>query len=144
MSGSAISARDFIPHRSPIVFIDTLVEVEDGAAVSSFTVPKSSPYLDGEGRLMPEALLEIMAQCFAAGAGRKAAETGQPVIWGYLAAIRDMQVHADIFAGDILRAEAGCPMSIGSLHVVDCRVLRGEVCVASGQLKIFIPEGHEP
>jgi predicted hotdog family 3-hydroxylacyl-ACP dehydratase len=67
---------------------------------------------------MPEALLEVMAQCFAAGAGLQAASAGQEISWGYLAAVRDMWVHATVFSGDTLHAEAKHRMSVGPLHIV--------------------------
>ena len=143
MPDMAIPAHDLIPHRPPIVFIDRVTGAADSRVTSSFTVPGASPYLDREGRLMPEALLEVMAQCFAAGAGLQAAGAGQEISWGYLAAVRDMRVHAAVFSGDTLHAEAEHRMSVGPLHIVDCRVLRDGMPVAGAQLKIFIPEDRE-
>lgn len=140
----AIPAHDLIPHRPPIVFIDRVTGTADSCVTSSFTVPGDSPYLDNVGRLMPEALLEVMAQCFAAGAGLQAASAGQEISWGYLAAVRDMWVYATVFSGDTLHAEAKHRMSVGPLHIVDCRVLRDGIAIASAQLKIFIPEDREP
>lgn len=140
MAAPVTPARDVIPHRPPIVFIDGVSVAEDGPVTSTFTVPEASPYLDGEGRLLPEAMLEVMAQCFAAGAGLRAARAGQDISWGYLAAVKDLRIHAAAFSGDALQAEAEHRMSVGPLHIVDCRVLRDGICIASAQLKIFIPE----
>lgn len=137
---SPLPALDCIPHRPPIVFIDCVTGAEGFSASSRFTVPADSPYVDEKGRLMPEAMLEVMAQCFAAGAGMQAAEAGRSITWGYLAAIKDLRIPAPVFAGDELHAEAAHSMSVGPLHVLDCRVLRGEAVVASAQLKIFVPE----
>ena len=55
-----------------------------------------------------------------------------------------MRVHATVFSGDTLHAEAKHRMSVGPLHIVDCRVLRNGIAIASAQLKIFIPEDREP
>ncbi|MBQ4616127.1 MAG: hypothetical protein IJB29_05390 [Mailhella sp.] len=137
---SPIPALEFIPHRPPIVFIDGVIGAEGLSASSVFRVPESSPYLDEDGRLMPEAMLEVMAQCFAAGAGMQAAEQGQRISWGYLAAVKDLRVLASVFSGDELHAEAVHSMTVGPLHVLDCRVTRGKDEVASAQLKIFVPE----
>lgn len=144
MAIPAVPVRDLIPHRPPIVFIDELTGSAGGRTTSTFTVPGDSPYLDSEGRLMPEALLEVMAQCFAAGAGLRAAEAGQETSWGYLAAVRDLRVDAAVFSGETLHAEAEYRMSVGPLHMVDCRVLRDGIRIAGAQFKIFIPENREP
>lgn len=143
MPDIAIPAHDLIPHRPPIVFIDRVTGAVDNCVTSSFTVPRDSPYLDSEGRLMPEALLEVMAQCFAAGAGLQAAGAGREISWGYLAAVRDMRIHTAVFSDDTLHAEAEHRMSVGPLHIVDCRVLRDGMPIASAQLKIFVPEDRE-
>lgn len=140
MAAPVIPAQDIIPHRPPIVFIDAVNDVEDGSVTSAFTVPEDSPYLDSDGRLMPEAILEVMAQCFAAGAGLRAARAGKDISWGYLAAVKDLRIHAAVFFGETLQTEAEHRMSVGPLHIVDCRVLRDGICIAAAQLKIFIPE----
>lgn len=137
---STIPAHDYIPHRSPILFVDWVTGANGLSADAIYTVPESSPYLDGEGRLMPEALLEIMAQCFAAGAGLQAAEIGRTLSWGYLAAVKDLRILSSVFSGDELRTEVSHSMSVGPLHVLDCRIMRGDAEVASAQLKIFVPE----
>ena len=134
-----VPSSTLIPHRPPIVFIDYVTGAESLSSSSSYTVPKGAPYVDAEGRLMPEAMVEVMAQCFAAGAGLYAKETGRMITWGYLAGIKDLKISEHVFSGDVLQASAIHSMCLGGLHVLDCRVTRGETIVASAQLKIFVP-----
>ena len=136
-----IPAADFIPHRPPIAFADFL-EGPCMPFVTAYTVPEESPYVDG-GFLIPEALLEVMAQCFAAGAGFRESQAGGSVSWGYLAGVKGFRVHAPVRSGDILRAECTVTASVGPIHVVEGEVMRGGEKIASAQIKIFIPEAAE-
>lgn len=134
------SRQPTLPHCPPIRVIDALDSADERFFSSHVTVPADSPYvMDGE--LCPEMLLEVMAQCFAAGLSRLRGpeEAGPAPSWGYLAAIRDFKVGARVRPGDILYARCELAMKVGSLWVVNGRVERDNTEIASAGFKIYVP-----
>ena len=137
-------ARQCIPHRPPIVFVDSAAETAPQVCASEYRVPPGTPYTDGSGKLLPEAMLEVMAQCFAACTGMEAMKQGKEVTRGYLAGIKGFRVHSTASVGDLLHAECSIRASIGGVHAVSCTVWRGDDAVAEADLKIFIPDAGDP
>ena len=133
---------DFIPHRLPIRFVDELADAGHPFR-TRYTVPAESPYV-ADGALMPEALLEIMAQCFAAGAGYRVKSAGREVSWGYLAAVKHFRVLGQAVSGDVLEASCTITASVGPIHVVEAEVHREGSLLASAQIKIFTPDDIPP
>ncbi|WP_418765222.1 hypothetical protein [Mailhella sp.] len=129
-----------LPHLPPIRMIDALDEADDERFASHVTIPQDSPYVTS-GILCPEALLEVMAQCFAAGMGCKAgkAEPDAGAAWGYLASIRNFEIRENAHAGDRLVARCALRMRVGSIWVVEGQVLRRDEEIARAQFKIYIP-----
>ena len=131
-----------LPHVPPIRMIDALDTVEDLTFASHVTIPQESPYVRA-GKLCPEALLEVMAQCFAAGmcckSGKSEPDPGHS--WGYLAAIRSFAVKKSVCAGERLDARCRMLMRVGSIWAIEGNVLRNGEEIAGAQLKLYIPEG---
>lgn len=132
-----------LPHCPPIRMIDALDSADERFFASHVVVPAESPYVL-DGQLCPEMLLEVMAQCFAAGLAclhqHGAKKEGSAPSWGYLAAIRDFKVEAKIHSGDILSARCEIAMKVNSLWVVNGHVERDNKEMASAQFKIYVPE----
>lgn len=132
-----------LPHCPPIRMIDVLDSADELLFTSHMTVPVDSPYVV-KGQLCPEMLLEVMAQCFAAGLRYRQkyrSEEGARVSsWGYLVSIRNFKVTAKIYSGDILSARCELAMKVGPIWVVNGRVERARTETASAQFKIYISE----
>lgn len=122
-----------IPHARPIRMVDEIDYADDKSCGATVVVPQDSPYVV-DGELCPEMLLEIMAQCFAAGCGRHGKEKK-----GYLAAVRDFRVMDKVFAGDALHVECSVVAKVGSIWVVAGEA-RKDLPVARGEFKIYIEE----
>ena len=94
-----------------------------------------------DGTLERVAYAEIMAQCFAAGAGASLLGAGGACAgWGYLAALRDVTVHADARVGQQLSVFVRIATRLGEITVVDGEVHAEGLLLANGQFKIFMPE----
>ena len=119
--------------------LDSFTSEEARATV---TVRADNPFLRPDGTLERVAHAEIMAQCFAAGAGaRVLAAGGSCVGLGYLAALRDVTVHADVREGKILDVRVWVSARLGEIAVVNGEVHAEGQLLATGQFKIFMPEG---
>jgi predicted hotdog family 3-hydroxylacyl-ACP dehydratase len=130
-----------VPHRAPMLLLSRLDAFSEEGARATVELREGNPFLRADGLLERAAYAEIMAQCFAAGAGALARRAEKPPTgWGYLAALRDIAVHADARLGETLAVSVTLVAALASVTVVEGEVRSADRQLATGQLKIFIPE----
>ena len=130
-----------MPHRAPMLLLDRLESFSHEGARGVVDICEGNPFLRSDGVLERVAYAEILAQCFAAGAGALQSQSGQKAATlGYLAALRDIAVHADAKLGQRLVAEVRVAARLGGVTVVDGEVRANGLLLASGQFKVFIPQ----
>lgn len=131
----------FVPHRAPMLLLSELESFSSEEARATAAVRDDNPFLRPDGKLERVAYAEIMAQCFAAGAGANLLAAGGACAgWGYLAALRDVTVHADAHVGQRLDVLVRVSARLGEIAVVDGEVHAEGQLLATGQFKIFMPE----
>jgi 3-hydroxyacyl-[acyl-carrier-protein] dehydratase len=91
-----------LPHASPFLLLDRVIEVSERQGSFSKLVTASDPCIGGDGRLSAAFVLEALAQ----GCGALLAEQDNASqAAGYLAAVDDFRVLGEVTAGDELRIE---------------------------------------
>ncbi|MBR5704353.1 MAG: hypothetical protein IKX21_00095 [Deltaproteobacteria bacterium] len=123
-----------LPHRRPMLLLDALTGVQNNQIQAIFTVREDNIFLRSDGTLEAVALLEAMAQCFAAGQGLRG--SGQNRV-GYLAAVRRCNITGEAHLGDILCASARAVAQVGAIIIVEGEMTRGEEKLASAEFKIY-------
>ena len=132
---------DLLPHRAPMLLLSRLDDFSEEGARATVELREGNPFLRPDGLLERAAYAEFMAQCFAAGAGALARRSERsPASWGYLAAMRDIAVHADARCGETLAVSVRLTAALGPVTVLQGEVRSANELHATGQLKIFIPE----
>ncbi|MCL1985622.1 MAG: 3-hydroxyacyl-ACP dehydratase [Betaproteobacteria bacterium] len=132
---------DLLPHRAPMLLLSGLEAFSEAGARATAELREGNPFLLPDGRLERAAYAELMAQCFAAGAGALARRTEEPAAaFGYLAGLRDIVVHGDARLGETLAVSVCIVAALGAVTVLEGEVRRADTLLATGQLKIFIPE----
>ena len=130
-----------MPHRAPMLLLSGLESFTSEEARATVAVQEDNPFLRPDGKLERVAYAEIMAQCCAAGAGASLLAAGSTCAgWGYLAALRDVTVHADAHVGQCLNVSVRVSARLGEIAVVDGEVHAEGQLLAAGQFKIFMPE----
>lgn len=130
-----------VPHRAPMLLLSGLESFSSEEARATAAVRDDNPFLRPDGKLERVAYAEIMAQCFAAGPGQACLLQVKPARgWGYLAALRDVTVHADAHVGQCLEVLVRVSARLGEIAVVDGEVHAEGQLLATGQFKIFMPE----
>ncbi len=145
-----------LPHRPPFLFVDDVaVPAVDFTAKNSdvwpagtyvlgrYTVQAHNPFAGHEGVLETVAFAEMLAQC--AGAlglllTDEAAQGQEQPSLGFLASLRDVSVFGTARVGDTLSLYVRCLARIGQISVVEGQVYKENLCLASGQCKIFVEE----
>ena len=131
-----------LPHRAPMLLLTSLDDFSEAEARATAALQEGNPFLRADGILERTAYAELMAQCFAAGAGALARIANRPpTAWGYLAALRDVIVHDDARLGETLAVSATIAARLGPVLVIEGEVRCAARLLATGQFKIFIPEG---
>lgn len=134
-----MAAEELIPHRLPMRQVDRLLEYEDGGGSVEALVASDNPLLDGEGNLSEVALVEMLAQAFAAVQGYGDSVAGKPVQQGFLVGIRKVVMTARARLGDRLMIQIRSLAQLEGFAVVEGEVFRDGESLATGKLKLWIP-----
>ncbi len=127
----------YIPQRPPFVMIDEIVSVDKQHTTTTFTILPDNIMVDN-GVFTEGGLVENMAQTAGAGTGYIAMEAGKPTPMGYIAALKNVTVHALPKINDTIRTEILFGQTVMNFHQVKGRVLAGEQEIASCEFKIFV------
>lgn len=92
-----LDAIQYIPHEQPMVFIDHLIEVNDGYAIAELTIRPELMFCEAEG-LPTWASIEIMAQTVSAYSGWRGRQLQQQPKVGFLLGTRKLQLLFPYFA----------------------------------------------
>jgi predicted hotdog family 3-hydroxylacyl-ACP dehydratase len=132
---------ELLPHRAPMLLLSRLDAFSEEGARATAELREGNPFLRPDGLLERAAYAELMAQCFAAGAGALARRAEKPpAAWGYLAGLRDIAMHGDARLGETLAVSVSIVAALGPVTVLEGEVRSADALLATGQCKIFIPE----
>jgi 3-hydroxyacyl-[acyl-carrier-protein] dehydratase len=135
MAAEAPAGVSRLPHRPPMLMLDSAEPAGERALVAYQTVPTSGPFVEGHFpgfAVWPGALLvEAMAQTTAVYllGGRTLAPDEVPVLGA-----ADCRFLRPVFPGDRLRYHAELVRRVGELGLFNVRVERGAELVARGRI----------
>ena len=125
-----------LPHAVPFLLLDRVVEVGERSGVFVKLVSAADPCVDRDGRLPAAFVIEALAQ---GGGALLAAHGGNGPGGGYLAAIDDFRLLADVRVGDEMRVEVEILRSFGGAVFLRGRALvDGRLC-AEGRITLKPP-----
>lgn len=139
---------DCMPHRPPMRLITRLTEADSAAGdfVTEAVLDAASPFCTPENDLDCLALVEMMAQAFAAGSALASLEAApaEPAP-GFLVGLREVRFYGQARVGERLRIRARLETQVGPFAVCSGQVGRvdaeeTETLLAEGQFRLFVPE----
>ncbi len=136
-----LSAERVIPHRPPMRLVDRLIECDPEAGSGTVeAIPRGDGFFTVQGGLPdPLALLEMIAQAFAAVKGYENLVNGRPVRGGYLVGIRQGRVEGNASPGERLRISVQTEKVLGDFSVARGVVALSGRPVASATIKVWSP-----
>lgn len=137
-------AEDFIPHRKPMRLIDRLLESDGDCAVAEACFEADSPFVvDSGGRIEPLALVELIAQCYAAGKGYEDLNEDKDTSKGYLVSISKAHFGVDAFAGRKLVINVSNQESFDDFYIAAGEVFQDDEMVAKASLTIWVDKNSK-
>jgi len=140
-----IAAERLIPHRLPMRLIDTLEAFDGETATVRVRSFRDNPLLEDDGTLTTVALLELLAQSYAAIQGYLDRAAGNPVRHGYLVGSRRFAFFHAAKPADELRVELHTVGSFNGFALVEGQIRRGNLLLAEGSIKLYaLPPENAP
>lgn len=131
-------AARLLPHKPPVRMLDQLLTWKDGAGQAGAVVDRRSSLLDSRGRLDRNALIELMAQAYAAGKSWEGRRRGQTPRIGYLVGIGSFEWTDDAMAGERLLISVATEGVFGDFIVVSGHICREDHHqLARGELRLW-------
>jgi predicted hotdog family 3-hydroxylacyl-ACP dehydratase len=125
-----------IPQRPPFVMIDQLVSCDETCSNTTFQV-KAENILVYDGELSEAGITENIAQTAAAGLGYITLHSNRPIVIGYIAAIKNLEIFAQPKVGDIIQTNVTIINQIFDVTIISGSVKCDEILVAKCEMKIF-------
>lgn len=131
-------AEDLVPHRAPMLLIDRLIAVNGKNGIVEARVGTDSLLTSDDGRLEEAALIEIIAQSYAALKGYIDRRDQLPVRRGFLVGVKRIDCHADVHIGDLLQVHIHTLAELDDFAVAEGEIRRRDEVIAHGDLKVWI------
>lgn len=94
--------KKMLPHREPLIMVDSLLEVADGKATVGFTILKENLFVVN-GQFSETGLIEHMAQAAALYTGFKNLHEEVAAKEGFIASIKKLNIHKLPIVDDTLK-----------------------------------------
>ena len=132
----------YLPHRTPILLVDTYFGRDDEASFTGFTPVSGSLFCPGDF-FLEEGIIEHAAQSVALAAGMDSVAQGTGVVPGYVGALGPFTFYSRVQAGEELVTAIREIHKYPSFSVIHIRTDCGKRQVAEGELKVvkFNTEG---
>jgi len=134
-----LDAEMLIPHRKPMCLIECLnaSDGKSGSASARFTV-NSFFVVDRKGRVEQLALLELIAQTYAASKGYEDLVDDIDVSQGYLVGISNAVYYGDAYVGQDLLIKVESKEAFDAFHLAAGEVWQDKTLLMEATLKIWI------
>ena len=137
MNEIQLDIMEYIPQRPPIVMIDRIIEISESKVVCNFMIKNDNIFVNG-CKLLEPGIIENMAQTIAASAGYMAKKKNEKVKLGYIAAIKNLNIHELPIIGDVLCTSIQIVNEIFSVTIVQAEVVAGSKIIADCEMRIYI------
>ncbi|HYS43510.1 MAG TPA: hypothetical protein VEM32_05965 [Geobacteraceae bacterium] len=131
-------AESLIPHRPPMRLVDTLLSVADGSGVTEACPAAGCILADARGELDAAALVELIAQSYAAVKGYDDLANGRPVKKGFLVGVRKLRITGRAFTGNRLLTTIRTVGTFEGFAVAEGEIVCAGETIAAGTIKLWI------
>ena len=137
---TSVDITELLPQRKPFVMISSLLSCSYQRTVTRFLIQEGNVFVEG-GRLVPEGLVENIAQTCAARIGFiNKYLLHKPVSVGYVCALKDFKVLGTPSVGESIETEIDLKGEFGTMLMVDAKTKSDGNMIAEGSMVIALDE----
>lgn len=129
-------AAALLPHRPPMLFVETLVARHGNRSTARGVLPDSGICVS-DNRLLPEYFIELIAQATALANGFDGLRLGRPVHDGMLVGIDSFSFHGRAIPGRVVRIETEKTFEFGAIKMIHGEVFDDRELLAAGDIKVW-------
>lgn len=136
----SIDVHELLPQQEPLVMIGSLEHYDVARTVTSLQIQEGNLFVE-DGKFTAAGMIENMAQTCAARIGYiNKYIIGKGVQGGYIAAIRNMEIHACPLVGERITTEINVVEEVFGMTLITARITRREELMASAEMKIVVKD----
>jgi len=132
-----VDAACVVPHKSPMLLVDRLLELKERESISEMTVREDMVFVGENGKIDDASYPEIISQALAAMEGFREMGNRNPHQEGFLLGIKNFEVLGSARVGDILRIAIYKVAKLGDFGIIRGEVRKGSTIIARGEVKIW-------
>jgi len=125
-----------VPHRPPMLLVEFLQARQDDFAIGSARLPETGVWVVN-GQVVPEYLIELVAQTVAMANGFDSLKEGRKPNDGMLVAVDHFVFPNPAVAGSQVRIETKLVLEFGAVTVLHGEVRTETELLAEGDLKVW-------
>lgn len=126
-----------IPQRPPFVMIDQLVSCNETGSDTTFLI-KVDNILVEDGELSEAGITENIAQTAAAGLGYMTLKNNAPIVIGYIAAIKNLEIFSQPQIGDVIATNVTITNQVFDVTIIIGTVKCNNQMLAKCEMKIYL------
>lgn len=132
-----------IPQRPPFVMIDQLISCDETCSNTTFKISAENVLVDiDSGELSEAGIIENIAQTAAAGLGYVTLQSNNPIMIGYIAAIKNLEIFAQPKIGDVIDTMVTIENQVFDVTIIAGTVKCNDELIAKCEMKIFIQNNN--
>lgn len=133
------SIKKLLPHREPMIMVDSLLEFHEGKAIVGFTILKDNLFVSND-ELIETGVIEHMAQAAALYNGFKNHSKDQTAKTGFIASIKKLQIQKLPQVDDILKTEVSIIHEIMHMSTVKLSTFINGVEIANAEMNTVLKQ----
>ena len=133
------SIKKLLPHREPMIMVDSLLEFMDEKAIVGFTILKDNLFV-AHDEFSETGLIEHMAQAAALYNGFKNHTEEHPAKEGFIASIKKLQIQKLPKVDDVLKTEVSIIHEIMHMSTVKLSTFINGVEIANAEMNTVLKE----
>ena len=135
-----IEAETLLPHRPPMLMVDRLLAFDGSEGTVESILKPGNPFLDNDGFLYPPAMVELVAQSFAAVKGFADRRAGKAAGMGFLVGVKRFAFFHQAGLGERLLIRINQTGETEEFGLAEGRISCGETLLAEGSVMVFVPK----
>jgi len=129
--------KKLLPHREPMMMVDSLLEFSASNATVGFTIVKENLFV-ANNEFSETGLIEHMAQAAALYTGYKNYADNQPAKEGFIASIKTLSIQQLPKVNAYLKTEVAIVYELMHLTTVKLSIFNGNIEIANAEMNLVL------